>query len=245
MSIFLPEFSPGEHSNCLTKLDTDGYVILPSIEPNDLNFITAAVSSSFLKTMNKNGYNGDCSIDSYHEAQLSNHSDVWTKRNRTLCNYHTTNITKLKYFRSLFDSLKLKYITDEQRLGYPNLYYRLIRPGDMDIGSLHADSWFWQIDGHQLRPDSRRLKIWIPLLTAGQDAFLFIPRSQNNPQKYRWEIIDSYGMKKPKLISAIDEPICSHGSKPGSPILFHDNLIHGGRPILNHTRVSIEFTIVI
>ena len=40
-------------------------------------------------------------------------------------------------------------ISDEEGLGYPNVYWRLVRPNNKaDVGPLHCDAWFWEINNN-------------------------------------------------------------------------------------------------
>jgi hypothetical protein len=56
------------------------------------------------------------------------------------------------------------FITDEEGLGYPNLYWRFVRPGSSsDVGSVHADQWFWAIRNQSTPEGFERVKLWLPL----------------------------------------------------------------------------------
>lgn len=229
----------------LQAIDEVGYVILPTIPSQQLSVINCLVFESFREILNANGWIGSTPINFYHKNPLPSHSSVWTKRNRTLSSTAASTLLELDYIKSILKRFAYKYVTDEQKLGYPNLYYRLVRPGKTDIGSFHADSWFWKLDDIKLSPSDRRLKCWIPLVTGGEDAFAFIPKSHSRASRYEWKTIERHGQKKPFLVTEITEELSLHGREEGTPIIFDDDLIHGGKSVSDLTRVSIEFTFVI
>ena len=84
----------------------------------------------------------------------------------------------MKKLGDLYHSLE---ITDEEKLGYGNIYWRIVRPNQVnDIGALHRDAWFWEIDKTQYLPKYKfkRLKTWISIYTKiGENGLLVIPKS--------------------------------------------------------------------
>ena len=76
-------------------------------------------------------------------------------------NIHSWDI-KLKSF---FGEIS---ISDEENLGYGNIYWRLVRPNEFsDIGPIHRDSWFWELNKNFPRPNFpfQRIKVWIAIET--------------------------------------------------------------------------------
>jgi hypothetical protein len=136
------------------------------------------------------------------------------------------------------------FLTDEENLGYGNIYWRLVRKNSpSDVGPIHADRWFWDLAGTSFPSSHTRIKVWIPLLQDDSNPSLqILPGSQKKEYKYGFTI-DSFRKKKPLLKDAdIDRAMIVSPVRIGEAIVFHDSLLHGGR-VTSSNRVSIEFTI--
>ena len=87
----------------------------------------------------------------------------------------------MKKLNKIYDFVE---ITDEEKLGYGNIYWRIVRPNQpRDIGALHRNSWFWEIDKTQFLPSCKfkRLKVWISIYTKpGESGLLIIPKSHKS-----------------------------------------------------------------
>jgi len=139
------------------------------------------------------------------------------------------------------------FVTDEENYGYPEFYWRIVRPHEpSDVGSLHKDSWFWDLNcDWQMPPKTKtRLKVWIPLqIHCGLNGLLVLPGSHmQNSLQYTSSLKD--GKNKPTLISTFDQSnLLLLSPSIDQCIIFHDNLLHGGS--INRApepRVSFEFT---
>ena len=123
---------------------------------------------------------------------------------------------------------------------------RMVRPGvDTDIGSLHADDWFWKLYHFTLPEGKRRIKIWIAICCeSGKSGLMLSPNSHLREWKY--DVIERAGMAKP-LLSHEEKPTLDlFESKPGDAVMFNYHLLHGGMVTRGElTRVSIEFTILV
>lgn len=140
-------------------------------------------------------------------------------------------------------SRDIDLVTDEERLGYANVYWRLVRANSStDVGSVHADRWFWDLGHGSITNEFMRVKIWIPLIQNDNNpSLLVLPGSHNKNYNYSaW--MDEKGKLKPKfndinvIKNLVPAPI-----KIGQAIVFHDSLIHGGQTT-EIDRVSIEWT---
>lgn len=171
------------------------------------------------------------------------HGTAWPKISRCLSREKVDKLCETDTFKNLSNLLGPITISDEEKLGYGNVYFRLVRPNQAaDIGPLHADAWFWEIQKLNTKP---RVKIWIPLITANQNAFTYIPGSHKSTD-YDYVVEERSGGLKPKIVTeARNIPKVNFGSRLGSAIIFHDKLIHGGIGISDHLRVSVEFTILL
>jgi hypothetical protein len=189
-------------------------------------------------------------LENYHLVHRSEHFDhgkVWHKHNRILSDEFARQALQLPSVVALFEQLGQVSISDEEKLGRPNLYWRLVRPGNADIGPVHADKWFWDLGHGEMPDDHYRLKIWFSLYsTAGKSGLRVVPASQS---KSDWRY---HGERKGNMVKpVIDEPeaeldLLDLPLRAGQYVLFHDALLHGGMPNLSDkTRVSLEFTLLI
>lgn len=136
------------------------------------------------------------------------------------------------------------FVTDEEGLGYENIYWRLVRRGSSyDVGPVHADRWFWDLGEASFPSSHTRIKVWMPLLQDNQNPSLMIlPGSQNTQYEYDFKI-DQSGKRKPIFTNeAVESAMVEAPIRVGSAIIFHDSLLHKGRAT-SSDRVSIEFTL--
>lgn len=187
----------------------------------------------------------------YHKSSIAinYHEKLWPKRNRLLDYNSALEVRSI--FRNHLSSLFRDFdISDEENIGYPNLYWRLVRPNvAADVGPAHRDSWFWSIAPHQKMPLGKtiRYKIWVPLIISkGLNSLSFWNYSQLD-QSIKWGTLNRNGYIKPYLIDdKIDSKLIIAPCRAGQPILFHDETIHKG-PLnkSDQTRISLEFTLCV
>lgn len=190
-------------------------------------------------------------MERYHElAHLIDHSQAWPKYSRVLPREAHDYIRGMPFFKQLESEFGPIKVADEEKLGWENIYWRLVRPGTSDFGSLHADRWFVDLGyyGSEINEtDYERVKIWIAIHTeVGKNGFLAVPRSHSK-KDWKWHGEERYGQMKPVIDedpAALDVTLLP--TEPGRAVVFHYDLLHGGAPNLaDHTRVSIEFTFLI
>ena len=135
-------------------------------------------------------------------------------------------------------------ITDEENLGYPNVYWRIVRPNHLtDVGPVHADKWFWDLGDASVPDTYERTKIWLPLLQDDRSPSLrILPGSQKID--YQYEIrIDKFGKRKPSFHNeSVSKSMVPAPVSIGEAIIFHDRLLHGGQTT-GSIRVSMEWTL--
>lgn len=128
-------------------------------------------------------------IERYHElAHLVDHAEVWPKTTRVFPREAISLIKKMDFFKRLTNEVGDFVISDEENFGWENIYWRLVRPGNADFGSLHQDKWFWEIGEYGKVPDypHERLKIWIAIHTVtGKNGLRVMPGSH---QKKDWKM---------------------------------------------------------
>lgn len=232
-----------------------GWTVLPTIPSDSIAKIHSSILGCFNDVLSK--YNLDAyklskisGMSKYHLSPVANafHDMIWPKKNRLLSNESAKEVTDI--FRIfLSDIFRSFEVSDEERLGYGNIYFRLVRPySASDVGPAHRDSWFWRILPNQIMPEGKtaRYKIWTPIMISeGVNALAFYSHSQLK-KNLKWETQIRGGQVKPFLIEDISSKLVVANCNNGQPILFHDDTIHKG-PIntSDKTRVSIEFTLCV
>lgn len=186
-------------------------------------------------------------LDLYHtKAHLIDHKKAWPKRERILPKISVEQVLSLRFFSLLESELGSIRISDEEGLGYENIYWRLVRPDSFsDVGPLHADEWFWVLGHGRTPPNVQRIKVWIAIYCErGKGGFRFLRGSHLKDWPYRGVMRDS--IMKPEVDfseSGLDLEIFQ--SFPGEGIVFNDKLLHGGIVGGCKTRVSLEFTMFV
>lgn len=138
------------------------------------------------------------------------------------------------------------YISDEESLGYENIYFRCVRPNhESDVGEPHADKWFWDLGLGRMPAKHRRVKVWLPLqLDDTASSFLAIPGSHRKRYRYGSKL-GSDGKRRPIFLDdAARQLLTAISVRVGQAIVFHDELIHAGRAT-NRLRLSMEFTMIV
>lgn len=189
-------------------------------------------------------------MDDYHhiyQPEHFEHGKLWSKPSRMLGPHAVQVVQNCQFFQCLRDLFSQVLISDEENFGWPGIYWRLVRPGNTDIGPLHADKWFWDL-GHGQMPDGYyRVKVWMSLFSeAGKSGLRVIPGSQlRDDWKYHGEMRN--GMMKPVFDEQeADLDILNLPMNAGQMVIFHDKLLHGGMPNKSETsRVSLELTLLV
>ncbi|MBM3721579.1 MAG: hypothetical protein FJW47_06780 [Actinobacteria bacterium] len=225
---------------------------LIKISDSDLDALEGLISQQFqgrIKTLYPSLYGEFKSLplDLYHEkAQLIDHKKSWPKVSRILPKSSVEKARALNFMKFLEGEVGAFQISDEEGLGFENIYWRLVRPDSFsDVGPLHADEWFWALGHGRTPPNVKRIKVWIAInCERGKGGFRFLRGSHLKEWPYRGVMKD--GIMKPEF----DIPEESLGleifeSGPGDGIVFNDKLLHGGIVGGSRTRVSIEFTMFV
>jgi hypothetical protein len=136
-----------------------------------------------------------------------------------------------------------EFITDEEGLGYENLYWRLVRPNQLsDVGPVHADYWFWDLGHGTIDSSFVRVKTWMPLMQGeGEPGLLVLPGSHTSTFEFdSW--VDLAGKRKPRPKDRdLQDRLSPAPIRCGEAIVFHDRLLHGGRTT-SGLRLSVEWT---
>ena len=237
--------------------DSPGYLVADALSDSDhsiaLNFINDQWSNVILENypLASSVIKADnISIFDYVKLlPLIDHNSLWSKSNRILPLdfvewFQQTNF--ISYLRTIFPDF---IVSDEENLGYPNFYWRLVRPNaSTDVGPVHRDSWFWHLNSDIFPSYSSysRVKCWVDILTSeGLNGLLVEPNSHKRTDII-WHGEYRHGIQKPLLDMKPDQiNTLMVPTKKGQCILFNDDLLHGGSLNLDHRpRISFEFTLL-
>lgn len=235
------------NKNNFSEIDNKkrGYFI-SKIDIEDLAILKNLIEKHFKKIINENYTQKDISFDNYLiKADQAKHGSIFTKSNRVLPkNLFNIAYKELKIFKELKNIFSDFEITDEEKLGYGNFYWRLVRPYPFkDVGPMHKDKWFWDLGSGKIDEKKlKRYKLWISIVGDKSLGFKFVDGSPYMDLKYSSEFRD--GIYKPNFDEKIiSNKITSLKGSEGTFILFHDELLHGGEVLTNNAlRVSIECT---
>lgn len=231
------------------NINHNGFIDGFSLSINELKFIKNVIYSDFCERIKnfdeKLTHEEDiCSLKHYHLADFSKfHVPLWPKRHRMLNKEAISKLKSMNFFKSLFSMLNLKKIANADNIQEEEVYWRIVRPNcHDDIGSLHADSWFYTQNKVNPPKDIASLKLWIAIETdIGENGLCYIPGSHK--VKYEYDLIDKKGMRKPLIRSCDAKHVVKFQASPGDTILFHDDFIHGGFIGGFNTRVSLEMAL--
>lgn len=222
------------------------------LTPDELAFIRQAVRAQWLRRIKKLAPQhvhvfAELPIERYHEcSHLIDHKLAWPKAERLFAPSIVSALRGGPFIRSLESSFGPFAISNEECLLPEEIYWRLVRPNCAgDVGSIHADAWFWELGHGKPIVNQTRVKVWVALhCESGKNGFRLVRGSHRSNWPYSGERRD--GFIKPVI--GVDESELNPelvNSAPGQAIVFHDRLLHGGAPGGDTTRVSFEFTMLL
>lgn len=237
------------------KIENGAGFFLAQMESQDLERLRRLIQEQYLHVLQMHSPNEVSrfyakSMRHYHEIYPEcdfSHGEIWLKKARVLGPSAVETITNMAFLKQLKVLLGEFLIADEERFGWPGIYWRLVRPGSSDVGPIHADKWFWDLGHGDMPKGYQRLKIWISIFTVpGRSGLRVVPRSH---QKQDWKY---HGEQKGNMVKPVldeleeDLDILNLTMDAGQFVLFHDRLLHGGMPNSStESRVSLEFTLLI
>ena len=237
--------------------DNPGYTKKLSLNNKELSLFRNAITKQWeerifesSKNIGKTIIEKKIKLHDYHKiSNKLDHSNLWTKKSRILSKQFHEKFENTSFFyklRSLFGDIS---ISDEENLGYGNIYWRLVRPNQSeDIGPIHRDSWFWELNKNFPKPNFpfQRIKVWIAIETEIGKSGLLVEKNSHKRSDINWRGQLKHGIMKPVLLDKEDSfEMTLVNTLPGESIIFNDNLLHGGALNLGlKTRISTEFTIL-
>ncbi|MGQ0675215.1 MAG: phytanoyl-CoA dioxygenase family protein [Rhodospirillales bacterium] len=220
----------------------------------ELAHIRAAIERQFLahlKTLAPSAYGDfvEAGLEHYHrQSHRIDHAASWMRHRRVLPPDDVAFVQRSSMLRRLAAEFGTAEIVNEVGGTNPEVVWRLVRPNQAnDVGPLHADRWFWEINKWSIPPGYRRVKIWTLVQgEPGRGGLRVVPGSHLGGP-WRYEIAHRHGIVKP----VFDEKTFGLSPKlltmaPGESVVFSDDLLHGGAVTIGSIcRVSFEFTIIV
>ena len=195
--------------------------------------------------------NNQITLEDYHIISSKiDHSKTWNKTSRILPPSFSNWFFQSEFSDKLRQIFGEFSVSDEDFLGWPNFYWRIVRPNSAsDVGPLHRDQWFWNLNPEfeKHSKDFRRIKVWIAIYTEPGLNGLLVEKGSHKREDIKWSGESRDGIIKPVILNDKNElnPKLIARS-PGETIVFDDSLLHGGA--INKgkkSRISLEFTMFV
>jgi hypothetical protein len=245
--------------NEINKLEVDGYLKLPKMSYDDLEWLRDCVRHNW-RTRIISCYPEmadivkKIEIQEYHKIRFKmDHEFLWGKKNRLFSLNQVEEIQKKDFFFKLQERFGLFEISEKTYDGgriknSQEVYWRIVSPGyPSDVGGVHADYWFHKIHDLNSESDSnilKTLKVWIPVFCEPQKNGLLVAKGSHK-KIWKFESVMSKGIPYPIFSgNSSDLKLELVDTEPGEALIFGDSFIHAGA--VNNgleTRVSIELTL--
>lgn len=245
-----------KHSTMREMLDGElGFVTGVKFEKQELEKVRTIVKTQWLNCIKQAVPQyveafAERGIDRYHElAHLIDHHQVWSSvKNRLLPASAVAELRTMSIFQKLEAELGSFTIPDPYNwVTWEPIYFRLVRPeASSDVGPLHTDQWFWDLQNQTIPSGKVPFKVWIAIeCEPGLSGLRIVPGSHLKRFPYHGEM--RHGIIKPQIDFKEEElEIELFHSNPGEAIVFNHWLLHGGAVTEGSlTRVSLEFTILV
>jgi hypothetical protein len=232
----------------------DGFVIGPVPDAEEVAWLRAFVTAKWRDVLTARYPDlrpviEATAISDYHKiAPMIDHATTWTKDARLFSRSDVQQLQQnLSAFRFLDESFGSFEIADIEGLGYPEIYWRLVRPNQPgDVAGAHADAWFYTLTNNLSAAEQARLvKVWMPVYAdIGVSGLSVGVGSQRMNLAYRGEM--RHGRMKPLLVDERSKSLemTALPLQAGQCVAFHVDLLHQG---ISHStdrcRVSLEFAI--
>ncbi|EJL81431.1 Phytanoyl-CoA dioxygenase (PhyH) [Herbaspirillum sp. CF444] len=186
-------------------------------------------------------------LHDYHKiSHLIDHQSAWIKDARLFNKNEVSRILSMPFFALLAEQVGQFEVADIEGLGYPEIYWRLVRPGQQnDVAGAHADAWFYDYTNNLTDEQQQGLvKVWAAIhVQPGESGLSVLPGSHLVEWPNTWEL--RHGRRKPVLAVPQETlDLVTLDTKAGEAVVFNTKLLHAGIPHNGEqTRVSIEFAI--
>lgn len=230
-----------------------GFFVENVFSKKDLLIIKKIIKQKLLKNIKNNfpkqiEFFKKLDLSQYHKrSDLIEHEKIMSRDHRLLSQNEVNIFFELDGIKKLKKSFKNFTITNEINQKQPEIVWRMVRPNKKnDVGPLHADSWFFDLNGWKIKNKKQLIKVWTLIEGDKKSSGLkVIPNSHKMP-KPEYSSKDDF-IKKPLIDEKkFDEELSFAHMEKGQSLIFHHDLIHGGEYSKeSSTRISIEFTLEI
>jgi hypothetical protein len=231
-----------------------GYWAGPLLSDAELTHIRELIDRAFSRRLEELAPQhlavfADAGIQRYHlHSHLIDHAAAWPRRARLFPSDAIEFLLQSSMLRRLADAFGPIEITNEIGHAEPEIVWRLVRPAaEGDIGPLHVDRWFWDINQWPIAAGRRLIKVWTMVHGETGRGGLRVVAGSHREEPVKYSVEHRGGIQKP----VFDE--IEAGVKPalvdtpgGTSVVFHYDLLHGGAATRGDVcRVSFEFTMSI
>ena len=227
-----------------------GFFIANKLPPENVSMIQKLISNQIKTICLEEKVHAladdlDEDLSNYHQSEFGKNFHYLLTKSRRL--FSKNDVKLIKEFLFSIEELKLfnnAKLTNEEKQGDEEIYWRIVRPDEKGVGNIHADKWFWDLGIGQVDTSMERIKIWVGLIHDRDEGGLeFAPGSHllNYPYSYRDD-----GYKKRPYLDVQESQIPNFenvGTTKGVIAVFNDRTLHRGLVSKFNTRVSFEFTI--
>ena len=186
------------------------------------------------------------SLENYHQvANAYPHAQMLAKSGRIMSAKDVATIRSMSFFDYMAKALGEDfYLSDEDGTGHEQICLRIVRPNVRDdVGSLHRDSWFWDVYEWPVPAGWARVKTWVPIVVSPlQSGLLLAKGSHLIDAPYHTDHLGDKFVFVPEF-DPTKIGIERYSGNAGEPIMFgYDNLHCGTINRADFCRVSIEIT---
>ena len=191
----------------------------------------------------------DFQLKNYHKyCDDRIHHNISNKKSRLLDEEFFCNVQINGWLNEVCDISPNFHVLDIEKIGYPEIYFRLVRPNRVeDISGPHTDGAYFTItDNVSEKIWGKWVKVWIPIYHENQrNTLLIYPKSMG--KSINFDTRQYKDKPRPVMIDDIEQycPATNLGLTNGDVLYFSPYLLHGALNSLTSefTRVSIEFAI--
>jgi hypothetical protein len=232
----------------------DGYWVGPLLTETEVATLRSLIRQQFLARIGELAPNAvadfaAAGLGQYHrQSHRIDHASAWPRHARLMGPEAVEFFQQTSLMRRIVDEFGSAEITNEVEGGAPELVWRLVRPGEgEDVGPLHADRWFWDINGWPIPQGKHPIKVWFLLHGTPGRAGLRVAPGSHRETHWTYRAERRHGMTKPvfdEAASGIATVLLP--TPPGHGVVFSYDLLHGGAPTGgDECRVSIEATLFV
>jgi len=241
--------------NIIQEIESDkGYWKGVLFSKKDISDIQALVQHQFLSRIcqispsleaefRENG------IENYHLlSDQIDHSGAWSRISRRFTPEGVLRVQQSKLFEIINKTFGMAEITCEEICATPEIQWRLVRPNrPEDIAPIHADYWYWDLNGWKVPEGKKCLKIWT--MIGGEAGFAGLNLYPGSHRRLDWSFTaeERHGLVKPLFDDKnMQIPVKFPLTPSGTSIIFDYALLHAGALNTGKTcRISFEFTIFV